>query len=331
MDVRSTVSSFRGRSYGRPMNISTPASPVTVTRIPDPGEPVPRVAVPTVILFVIGLLTWAAGVVLGAADVWSDWWCVLPATLGSYLLFTVTHDAVHHSVSTSDRLNDLVGTLAIPIWSATLAFKPFRYTHSQHHRFTNHEDGRDPDVWTLNGPRWQLPLRWATVDMAHMAHYARNVSNRPRREWLAQLAQLTLITAVIATAVATGHATEVLVLWLLPARITFFLIGFLFDYLPHNGALATPSENRYRTATVRLGAERITSPAMLYQNYHLVHHMHPLVPFYRYVRVWYRNEKHYLDNDAAITSLRGRPITPAEYRRLREIADHGHGASPHGR
>jgi len=40
--------------------------------------------------------------------------------------------------------------------------------------------------------------------------------------------------------------------------------------------------------------------------------------------VWSRNEKHYVDNDAAITSLLGRPITPDEYRRLRELADHGH-------
>ena len=25
------------------------------------------------------------------------------------------------------------------------------------------------------------------------------------------------------------------------------------------------------------------SPVLLYQNYHLVHHLHPLVPFYQYV------------------------------------------------
>ena len=33
---------------------------------------------------------------------------------------------------------------------------------------------------------------------------------------------------------------------------------------------------------------------MLYQNYHLVHHLHPVIPFYRYVAVWRRGEESYL-------------------------------------
>lgn len=282
------------------------------------------VAIPTMILFVAGLIIWGTAIFLGMGGVWSDWWSVVPATVGAYLLFTVTHDAVHHSVSTNDRLNDFVGTVATPIWAATLAFRCFRYTHSQHHRFTNHQDGRDPDVWTLNGPAWQLPLRWATVDVAHTAHYLRHFSTRPWREWRGQLIQVALLTAVIVAAVATAHVTDLLLLWLLPARITFFLIGYLFDYLPHNGSHMTPSESKYRTATVRLGGERVVSPIVLYQNYHLVHHMHPIVPFYRYLRVWSRNEKHYVDNDAAMVSLRGREITPDEYRVLRALADHDH-------
>jgi fatty acid desaturase len=305
------------------VNVSTeiPDSPVSVTRIPDPREPTPAVAVPTMMLFVAGLAIWGGGLYLGLAGIWSDWWSVIPATVGAYLLFTVTHDAVHHSISTSDRLNDLVGTIATPIWAATLAFKCFRYTHSQHHRFTNHQDGRDPDVWTLSGPTWQLPFRWATVDVAHTAYYARHIRRRSRSEWRGQLLQLGLLAAVIAAAVTTGHVGDLLLLWLLPARITFFLIGYLFDYLPHHGSHTTPSQSKYRTATVRLGRERIVSPIMLYQNYHLVHHMHPLVPFYRYLRVWSRNDEHYVDNDAAMTSLRGREITPDEYRALRAIAD----------
>jgi len=311
------------------MSVSIPPSPVSVTRIPDPGEPMPLVAVPTVILFVLGFACWGIGVFFGLTDVWSDWWSVLPTVVGGYLLFTVTHDAVHHAVSTNDRVNDAIGTIATPIWAATLAFKPFRYTHSQHHRFTNHDDGRDPDVWTMHGPWWQLPFRWATVDVSHTVYYLREIRRRPQREWRGQFVQLGLLTAMIVAAATTGHMTELVLLWLLPARIVFFLIGFLFDYLPHHAAGATPSESKYRTATVRLGAERLMGPTMLYQNYHLVHHMHPVVPFYRYVRVWSRNEKHYVDNDAAMTSLTGRPITPDEYRRLREIAGHGHSEGGH--
>ena len=43
----------------------------------------------------------------------------------------------------------------------------------QHHRFTNHEDGSDPDHYTMEGPAWQRPLRWVTVDFNYLAFYAR--------------------------------------------------------------------------------------------------------------------------------------------------------------
>jgi ring-1,2-phenylacetyl-CoA epoxidase subunit PaaE len=73
----------------------------------------------------------------------------------------------------------------------------------------------------------------------------------------------------------------------------------------------------------RVGGERMLSPALLYQNYHLVHHLHPVVPFYRYIAVWRRNEERYLDGGPALSSVRGRPLTPEEYRRLRGlVADH---------
>ncbi len=74
----------------------------------------------------------------------------------------------------------------------------------------------------------------------------------------------------------------------------------------------------------RIGGERWASLAMLYQNYHLVHHLHPVVPFYRYIAVWRKNEEHYLEGDPALSTLGGRELTTDEYRRLRELAEHDH-------
>ena len=58
---------------------------------------------------------------------------------------------------------------------------------------------------------------------------------------------------------------------------------------------------------------------MLYQNYHLVHHLHPLIPFYRYIAVWRRNEAAYLSGDPELSTVRGRQLTVDEYRRMREL------------
>ena len=63
---------------------------------------------------------------------------------------------------------------------------------------------------------------------------------------------------------------------------------------------------------------------LLYQNYHLVHHLHPVVHFYNYVAVWRRNEAKYLEGDPALSTLGGREITPDEYRRMRDLVEHHH-------
>ncbi|MBP2369559.1 ferredoxin-NADP reductase [Pseudonocardia parietis] len=69
------------------------------------------------------------------------------------------------------------------------------------------------------------------------------------------------------------------------------------------------------------------NPLMLYQNYHLVHHIHPTIPFYRYVQVWRRTESDFLDRDVPIATAWGTELSPAEYRAWRRItADHARDA-----
>ena len=80
--------------------------------------------------------------------------------------------------------------------------------------------------------------------------------------------------------------------------------------------------DKLKTTRNRVGLEWLMTPALLYQNYHLVHHLHPLIPFYRYIAVWRRNETAYLSGDPELSTVRGRRLTPDEYRRMRELADH---------
>lgn len=79
---------------------------------------------------------------------------------------------------------------------------------------------------------------------------------------------------------------------------------------------------------------------MLSQNYHLLHHLHPSVPFHRYLRTWRRNEDAYVDRGAAIATVIGQQLTPDEYRvyrhldspiaRLRPVRAPDGSSSPHG-
>jgi ring-1,2-phenylacetyl-CoA epoxidase subunit PaaE len=293
-----------------------------VNRIPDPQEAVPTVAWPTMVLLVTSLIVWVGSSVAGIADVWPLPVSSVINAIAGYLLFTVSHDAAHHSASNHRDLNRWMGRISTPFFAPHASFSVWRFIHMQHHRFTNHDDGTDPDRYTHNGPRWQMPLRWLSIDFYYLVFYLRNWSKRPRKEKIGAIAQIAVLTAVLVTALATGHAAEVLFLYVIPSRIAIVYLAWAFDYLPHNQLHATPSEDKLRTTRNRIGSERLLSPMLLYQNYHLVHHLHPVIPFYRYIAVWRRNEEAYLQGNPALSTVRGRELTTDEYRQMRELTLH---------
>lgn len=174
----------------------------------------------------------------------------------------------------------------------------------------------------MAGPTWQRPWRWLTVDLAYVAFYLRRIGARPRAEHVEYAVQTTLVVVGVALAVATGHLVELVLYVLIPQRLAVLWLAYAFDYLPHHGLHHTPAEDRMKATRNRVGGELLLSPLLLYQNYHLVHHLHPVVPFYRYLRVWRRGEEAYLAGDPALSTVRGRSLTPEEYRRLRELAEH---------
>ena len=128
-----------------------------------------------------------------------------------------------------------------------------------------------------------------------------------------------LSLAVVATTLITGSFWLLAVIYLIPERIAIVLLGWWFDWLPHHGLEDTQSENRYRATRNRVGLEWLLTPLMLSQNYHLVHHLHPSIPFYRYIKTWRRNEEAYLERDAAISTAFGKSLNPHEFREWKQL------------
>lgn len=300
------------------------APPVTVARIPRPDEPVPAVAVPAALVFAAGVTLFAGSTALALSGAWPAAVSVVVNAVASYLLFTVAHDASHRSLSSHEWVNVWLGRVSLFLFAPHAGFRTWRFIHMQHHRFTNHDDGRDPDHYTHRGPAWQMPLRWLTIDLYYLVWYAPQLRARPRRERVELAVFWLLLAALVVAAATTGHVVDLLVLYVLPTRLAIAWLGFAFDFLPHHGLHLTPEEDRFKTTRNRVGLERLLSPLLLYQNYHLVHHLHPTIPFHRYLAVWRRDEERYLEADPALSDVRGRPITADEYRRLRELADHRH-------
>lgn len=298
-------------------------SPVLSHRVqglPDPGESVPPIAWPTAVLYGGTLALFVVEALGFFAWGWSPWITVPIGATVTFLMFSVLHEATHHAVSTDTRVNDAFGHLSMPFVVPWATYPLLKFIHIEHHRNTNESKSIDPDAWT-EGPWWQLPFRWATVDLWYLVFYLRRIPTRPRGEVAAELALFAAVMGVFGTLVASGYGAELVWFALVPQRVGLLVLAWWFDYLPHNGLTATSREDKYRATRVRVGGERLLTPLFVYQNYHLVHHLHPSIPFYRYVRAWRRNEQAYLDRNAAISTWFGRSLTASEYRTWRRLTD----------
>ena len=97
------------------------------------------------------------------------------------------------------------------------------------------------------------------------------------------------------------------------------VLAWWFDWLPHHDLEDTQRENRYRATRNRVGSEWMRLPCCCSQNYHLVHHLHPSIPFYRYVAAWRRNEAAYLERDSAMSTVFGQQLDAPQYREWKRL------------
>jgi fatty acid desaturase len=233
-------------------------------------------------------LALAAGVVLGELAVWTAvlleqlplWAGAVLATLLAYVAFTPMHDASHGAVGGSPRrawIDSLVGHLmGLPLLAP---YAVFRCIHLRHHGATNHPV-RDPDYWVNGQTAVGTAARCLTIS-AHYYWIAFSEMRRPgsamRRVALPAVLGLLVQAALLGVLVALGLGLEVLALWVLPGVLASGLLAFLFDWLPHH-----PHSTRGRGVDTRLILIPGLAVPMLNQHLHLVHHLYPRVPFYRY-------------------------------------------------
>jgi len=290
-----------------------PAAAASRHALPDPGEGVPAISWPVVAIFFAAIAVFAVSTGALLADRLPAPATVLLSAAAIFVLFTVLHDAAHYSISTHRSVNVAFGRIAMLFVSPLISFKSFAFIHIEHHRNTN--DGEnDPDHFVSGAPWWQLPVRFPLMDVPYLTFLVRNVKRRPRAEVLETSFLMATTVAVIVTAGFTGQLWTLALVFLIPGRVAMFVLAWWFDWLPHHDLEDTQQENRYRATRNRVGSEWILTPLLLSQNYHLVHHLHPSIPFHRYVATWRRNEEAYLERDAAIGTVFGQQLDPDEYR-----------------
>lgn len=219
-----------------------------------------------------------------------DGWMRAPALLihgvALIFLFAPNHEAVHRTVFTNRRANDVLAfvcglvLLMPPAW--------FRHFHHAHHRFTQDPD-RDPELarpkprgwggylWALSGlPTWAwlagglvTMARGRVAQLPYVPEHARAAVVRDARAYLG------IYAALAVASLATG---SLLVVWLLVVPV---LLGqpVLRAYLmaEHTGCPFVPDGTR-NTRTILAGW--VVRRLAWNMPFHAEHHLYPSVPFH---------------------------------------------------
>ncbi|WP_299902646.1 fatty acid desaturase [uncultured Aquimarina sp.] len=239
-----------------------------------------KVAWPTIILFVFLCLAYMLLWKLYSNGFSPIWTSTIGAVI-AYGMFTIAHEASHGNiaggVSSFEKIEQILGWVSS--FFLLFPFSAFVVIHLRHHAHTNDPE-HDPDHYVNGSNPFSIFFRCLTL----IGHYfgltfgKNSIKNTAMRNIKNQsLVFLIFIVSLISTLIAMGYGSALFFVFILSALIAAPILAFSFDWLPHY-----PHNNLGKYHNTRI----VTIPGLelvsLYQSYHLIHHLYPRVPFYKY-------------------------------------------------
>ncbi|MCB1503042.1 MAG: fatty acid desaturase [Bauldia sp.] len=245
-------------------------------------------------LRVLGLwlaLLVASGVI--AYFAWGTWWAV-PAFAVYGVLYSAAdhrhHELSHGTPFRTRWLNELLFHLC-----AFMTLREgyyYRWSHTRHHTHTIIV-GKDPEIAAPRPPdvigpfldflflkdgfnQFRRLMRNATGDLTEAGKHFVPESERGKVVWASRV-YLAIIAGVIVWCVAIGSILPAMFI-VLP-RFYGGALSQLFNFTQHAGLSEDVHDHRLNTRTVIMNP--VFSFLYANMNYHIEHHMFPLVPFYR--------------------------------------------------
>jgi beta-carotene hydroxylase len=215
---------------------------------------------------------------------WQDWIVFIANFISLYVLGTVIHDACH-GVAHRDRLiNAAIGHIAALLQG--FVYPVFTRVHMQHHAHVNDPDN-DPDHFvSTGGPLWLIAIRFFYHEIFFFQR--RLWRNHELWEWAISRG---LLISLLTAGYFYDFLGYLLNFWFVPSAIMGLALGLFFDYLPHR-----PFKERSRWKNARVYPGWLLNILLLGQNYHLIHHLWPSVPWYNYQPAYWQM-KHLLDQN----------------------------------
>ena len=237
----------------------------------------------------------ASGVV--AALTWGSWWAV-PAFFVYGTIYSSSdarwHELAHGTPFRSRRANDFFYHL-----SSFMTIREaywWRWSHARHHTHTYFQ-ARDPEIQVARPTRvWPIVIDFmglmgCTLEIGKVVRHAFGrvdastdaflpASEKPKMIWSCRI-YLAVVLGTIALAIAMRSVLPLMFVW-----TPRFYGGWLHQLLgltQHAGLAVNVKDHRLNTRTVYLNP--VFRFLYLNMNYHLEHHLLPMVPFHALPRL----------------------------------------------
>ncbi len=205
---------------------------------------------------------------------WPEWCCFCTTVIALHIAGTVIHDASHNVAHRDRVMNAILGHGSALMLG--FAFPVFTRVHMQHHANVN-DPHNDPDHFvSTGGPLWLIAARF----FYHEVFFFKRRLWR-KYELLEWFLSRMFVGTIVYVACQYDCLGYILNFWFCPALVVGLALGLFFDYLPHR-----PFKDRDRWKNARIYASPILNILILGQNYHLIHHLWPSIPWYHYQRAY---------------------------------------------
>jgi beta-carotene hydroxylase len=222
----------------------------------------------------------------------------LLTTLSVYLCFTIGHEGVHKLiVPGSEKLNYLFSFYAGFVFH--IPFTWFEVVHMRHHAFVNHPE-KDPDLHCAGNIDFSGILRMMGTFFYYFVYLVRFRLFTPGMIW-----ETLVHYAILGCFYYWGLQTFGLsFLWIftLPMFVGLVFTVLVFDYIPHH---PHSKQGRFENARSYWGYGMEYLSQM--HSFHLIHHLWPNIPWYRYRKVYFEKREDLLKAGASEYDFRHNP------------------------
>ncbi len=244
----------------------------------------PIIAWPTVVIYFLSFIGFGLSTYALLTGMLSAFITVPISAFFVFWSFTPLHEAVHRNLSSINWLNDFIGTLSAQLLLPGFSTSLYRYLHVTHHARTGQDD--DPD---LKFTHENILLCWfnsAFMDVLWTRFYFSVWQERPVAERARFSLGLVIYLAIFAVAIASPYTFEFFVAWVLPMLMGRVITVYLLATIQHRKGHEQRADPIGATSIQDVDSRWWRHLFMLGQSQHLIHHLYPGVPWYKYDPIW---------------------------------------------